>query len=281
MRHLTASLLNINEAQLTINVLDKLARLSAQGWAVQMILVDNGSERDQLGELLDWFSAHKEQFAEMLFVTASRNLGANGGRNLAFKLASSSYILILDNDVILPDDPGWLDTLWRRLEDDSQIGIVGPMLVFADYPNIVQSTGVGLTDRGRVGYLNRGEPVDRVSPILMQVVASPSACWLVRREAQQAVGLLSDEYYPVQYEDIDFCLRLGLAGWKMACDCSVSVRHIENVTTRNLKDHPFARLTVRQGMIFREKWAHLLPQIATISEQDIYWGPIPRVKEAV
>lgn len=278
MRRLTASLLNINEAQLTMNVLDKLAGLSTRDWAIQLILVDNGSDRDQLGQLLDWFSAHKDQFAEMLFVTASRNLGANGGRNLAFKLASGGHILILDNDVILPDDPGWLDTLWQRLEDDPQIGIVGPMLVFADYADVIQAAGVGLTDLGRVGYLHRGEPVECVPPTLTGIVASPSACWLVRREAQQAVGLLSDEYYPVQYEDIDLCLRMGQAGWKITCDCSVRVRHIENVTTRNLKDHPFARLTVRQAMTFREKWAELLPQIATISDQDIYWGPIPRVK---
>jgi len=279
MRHLTASLLNINLAQLTMDVLDKLACLSRPAWAIQLILVDNGSQPDQLALLLDWFTAHKDQFEEILFVTASRNLGATGGRNLAFKLASGQHILILDNDIILPADPAWLDILWQKLEDDPHLGIVGPMLVFADLPDVVQATGVGLTDRGRVGYLNRGEPVDRISSGLIQVVASPSACWLVRREAQQSVGLLSDEYYPVQYEDIDLCVRLGLAGWKIACECSVRVRHIENVTTRNLKDYPFARLTVRQGMIFREKWADVLPQIATLTDQDIYWGPIPRVRD--
>jgi GT2 family glycosyltransferase len=116
-------------------------------------------------------------------------------------------------------------------------------------------------------------------PGLIPVVASPSACWLVRRAAQQAVGLLSDEYYPVQYEDIDLCIRLGLAGWKIACECSVRVRHIGSVTTRDLKDYPFARLTVRRGMIFREKWLDVLPQIATLTDRDIYWGPIPRVRD--
>jgi len=49
-------------------------------------LVDNGSEPDQLQLLSDWFSAAKHQFAELLFIAASRNLGANGGRNLAFQL---------------------------------------------------------------------------------------------------------------------------------------------------------------------------------------------------
>jgi GT2 family glycosyltransferase len=276
MRHLTVSLLNINEAQLTINVLDKLARLPIEDWMVQLILVDNGSRDDQLQQLTGWFLANKDRFAEVLLVNASRNLGTNGGRNLAFKLASGDRILILDNDLLLPDDAGWLDTLWQRMEDDPQIGIAGPMLVFADYPDIVQGAGIGLTDQGRVGYLSRAEPVARIPPIPIKVTATPAACWLVRREAQQAVGLFSEEFYPVQYEDVDFCLRLGLARWKIVCDCSVRIMHIGNVTTQNLEDYSFSRLTVRQWMRFREKWADILPQIATLAEDDIYWGPIPR-----
>lgn len=276
MYQLTASLLNINEAALTINVLDKLARLSDQDWQVQLILVDNASQADQLQLLQDWFSLNKSRFEEILFVAASRNLGATGGRNLALKLASSDRILILDNDVILPDNADWLDKLWQGMEADPQAGIIGPMLVFADYPEIVQGTGIGLTEQGRVGYLNRGNLVVSVPPTLIEVVASPSACWLVRREAQQAVGLLSDEFYPVQYEDVDLCIRFRLAGWKILCDCSVRIKHIGNVTTRNLKDYPFARLTVRQGMRFKEKWADILSQLAAITQDEIYWGPIPR-----
>jgi GT2 family glycosyltransferase len=85
---LTASLLNINEAQLTIDILDRLARLSEEDWAIQLIFVDNGSRDDQLQQLFDWFKAKKDHFAEILFVASSRNLGANGGRNLAYNLAA-------------------------------------------------------------------------------------------------------------------------------------------------------------------------------------------------
>ena len=120
MHNLTASLLNINQAELTIKVLDKLARLSADGWAVQLILVDNGSADDQLRQLADWFLANKSCFSQMLLISASHNLGANGGRNIVFKLASAPRILVLDNDVILPDDSLWLETLWQRMEDNPQ-----------------------------------------------------------------------------------------------------------------------------------------------------------------
>lgn len=276
MRNLTVSLLNINRPDLTIDILSKLARLSNEDWAVQVIFVDNGSDPDQLQILADWVNAHKERFAEMLFISASRNLGVSGGRNVALKLAFCDRILILDNDLDLPDNSHWLNTLWQHLEDNPDVGIVGPMLVFADYPNIVQTAGIALTDDGRVGYLHRADTVDMVSPTVAEVVGVLPACWLMRRKAQQAVGLFSNNYYPMQYEDVDFCLKLNQANWKILCDRSVKIKHIENVTTRNLKDHPYARVSVKHWVKFREKWADILPQVATITPEDIYWGAIPR-----
>jgi GT2 family glycosyltransferase len=109
-------------------------------------------------------------------------------------------------------------------------------------------------------------------------VASASACWLLRKEAQQTVGLFADEFSPMQYEDVDLCVRLHLAGWKILCDRGVRIQHIENVTTRSLEDHPYARVSVRHGMKFREKWAHVLPELATMSRDDIFWGSTPRVE---
>jgi hypothetical protein len=55
----------------------------------------------------------------------------------------------------------------------------------------------------------------------------------------------------------------------------VAVRHIENVTTRSLKDHPYARTAVRHAMVFREKWGHRLPALATLTDADISWAPGP------
>jgi GT2 family glycosyltransferase len=276
MRRLTVSLLNINEPDLTIDILNKLAVLAQQDWQMQLILVDNASESDRLQPLFDWYLTNRHHFDELLFVAASRNLGATGGRNAVYKLTTNDYILVLDNDVILPHNSDWLNTLWQRMETDGRIGVVAPVLTFANYPHIVQGAGIGLTAQGRVGYLERGKLVSEIPTGPLEVVASPSACWLLRTEAQRAVGLLADEFYPVQYEDVDLCVRLGLTGWKTVCERRVRIQHIENVTTRNLQDHPFARLTARQAIRFKEKWADILPKIATMTEDEIYWGPIPR-----
>ena len=80
MGSLTVGVLNLNEASLTIDVLDKVALLSKAGWDMQLIVVDNGSADDEVQRLTDWFLVNKSQFAEALFITASRNLGCEIGR---------------------------------------------------------------------------------------------------------------------------------------------------------------------------------------------------------
>jgi GT2 family glycosyltransferase len=276
---LSVGVLNFDQADMTVQMLDQVAELSEAGWGIQLIVVDNGSAKNEVQHLTDWFVSNRHRFVESIVVGASRNLGCAGGRNVILKLAAGEAFLFLDNDIILPDSPEWLAILWQDLQADPNIAIVGPMLVFSDYPEIVQAAGSGLTDRGRVGYLHRGEPVETIPEMSVQVGVSPSACWLVRSKAQRAIGYFSEDFDPAQYEDVDFCVRLRLDAWKIVCDRSVRVVHREHVTTKNIPGHPFERLNVRNAMRFREKWADVLPEIATIQQKDIYWGPIPRIEE--
>jgi GT2 family glycosyltransferase len=276
---LTVGILNFNAAAMTVQLLDQLAQLREAGCDIQLIVVDNGSAKNEFQYLSDWFVSNRHRFVEAIVVGVSHNLGCAAGRNVILKLAAGEAFLFLDNDIILPDSPQWLATLWQDLQSDPDIAIVGPMLVFSEYPEIVQAAGSGLTARGRVGYLHRGEPVWTVPETAVQVGLSPSACWLVRPTAQRSIGLFSEEFDPAQYEDVDFCVRLRLEGWRIVCERSVRVAHKEHATTKNIPGHPFERLNARNAMRFREKWADVLPEIATIQQQDIYWGPIPRMEE--
>lgn len=277
MPSLTVGTMNLNQAAMTVQLLDQVIQLSEAGWDIQLIVVDNGSA--DIHELAEWFRVNNGRFVDTLFVVSSRNLGATGGRNVILKLSAGEAILCLDNDIILPANPEWLNALWQRLEADPEVAIVGPMLVFSDYPEIVQAAGSGLTAFGRVGFLHRGDPVEMVPATQVEVVTMPSACWLIRTKAQRAVGLFSDEYYPMQYEDVDYTVRLWQKGWKIVCDRGVRIVHIEHVTAKNLPGHPYERLNARNAMRFREKWADVLPELATIQQKDIYWGPIPRIEE--
>ncbi|MEM7416204.1 MAG: glycosyltransferase [Gemmatimonadota bacterium] len=275
MKSVTIGLINVNQSGLTIAMLEHFATLRDRGWTSQLVLVDNGSESDDLATLMAWEEDNRSRFGDSIFVNAGENLGAAAGRNRILERADGDRILIVDNDLEL-DDLDWLDRLWALSDANPEAGLVGPMLVFARQPDVVQAAGIGLTQLGRVGYLHRGEKVADVPPTTEAVVASPAACWLMDRDAQQAVGDFPEIYYPMQYWDVDFCMGLGAHGSTILCDRSIRVRHIVNTTTRSMGDHVFARTAVRHGIIFRERWGERLSGIETIEDPDIYWGPIPR-----
>src|SRR5947207_494569 len=227
---------------------DELTDQIVTATVIDLVAKAVGDKPARIGPETMLFSSLKtfDSFALLeLVLRLESTFGCTGGRNLAFTLASRDRLLILDNDVVLPQDSAWLQTLWQTMDSNPRASIVAPMLVFADRPEIVQATGIGLTDRGRVGYINRGRSTKSIRQDVIEVIATPTACWLMRKEAQEQVGLFLEMFHPVQYEDVDLCVRLHLAGWKTLCDCNVQIKHIENVTTRNLKEYPFARLTVR------------------------------------
>ena len=276
MRSITIGVLNVDQAELTIALLERLAELPGDRWHPQLVLVDNGSARPDIERLRGWVGDNRGRFGDAVLMESEKNLGASAGRNLILERSEGDRILILDNDLVLAEGDAWLSTPWKDLDDDAHLAIAGPLLVFAAHPDVVQAAGIGLTRLGRVGYLHRGDHVDSVPFAPTRVLASPAACWLMSAEAQRAVGLFPEIYAPMQYWDVDYCMQLGAAGFGVLCDRSVRVRHIANVTTRSLGDRTFARTAVRHGMIFRERWHEKLAEINVIDDAEIYWGPIPR-----
>jgi N-acetylglucosaminyl-diphospho-decaprenol L-rhamnosyltransferase len=61
-----------------------------------------------------------------------------------------------------------------------------------------------------------------------------AACLLVRREAFDALGGF-DERYQLYCEDIDFCLRLRMAGWELAVLDAIVVHDTRRDSARQLK----------------------------------------------
>jgi N-acetylglucosaminyl-diphospho-decaprenol L-rhamnosyltransferase len=63
-----------------------------------------------------------------------------------------------------------------------------------------------------------------------EVDAVNGAFMLVRRSAMDEVGLL-DERYWLYMDDLDWCYRFKLRGWKVWYDGSVTVMHVKGGTT--------------------------------------------------
>ena len=98
------------------------------------------------------------------------------------------------------------------------VGAVGARLLFAD--GRVQHEGIGIGIGRVAANLDLGWSAARATS------AVTGACMMVRREAWEAVGGF-DESLPVAFNDVDFCLRLWQAGWRVVMTPLAELQHDE------------------------------------------------------
>lgn len=152
----------------------------------------------------------------------SVNLGVAGGRNHGLRLGTAPYVCILDSDAEL--SPPSLARMILPFQEAEDVGVAGP--VFDGHapeqtggvaPSLARklARGFGLTDRYRSSG-TRGPWFD-VDFVI-------GACQVLRRRAWNDVGPLDDSYR-FGPEDVDMCLRMRAAGWRVVQVNGAAVRH--------------------------------------------------------
>ena len=86
---------NYRQAQITCDFLDSLREIQYPHYEV--LLVDNGLLEDES----DKFRQHHPR---VRVINSADNLGFAGGNNLAIREAAGDYILLINNDTIVPPD---------------------------------------------------------------------------------------------------------------------------------------------------------------------------------
>ncbi len=200
----------------------------------EIIVVDNNSSSKEFFELMDLYRAdHPEKFrcirAEIPFNFSSLvNLGA--------KEATGKYLVLLNNDteVITPD---WLEGMIEQAQRPS-IGVVGVKLMFAN--ETIQHAGVVMGLGGVAGHVLVGEP--RHGPGYFNYVnltnnycAVTAACIMIRKDLYDKVNGF-DEEFAVEYNDVDFCLRVKKRGYNNIYVPHVELYHYESIS----RGHPHA-----------------------------------------
>src|SRR5262249_53457867 len=142
----------------------------------------------------------------------------------------SGEVLLVFNDDVQAIEPSWLKRMAASvLEPD--VGAVGARLLYPD--RSVQHAGVMIGIGGACGHLWKGTKPEEaaLNPMIMcpgQRLAVTGACLAVRREAYDRVGGMDQEAFPVAYNDIDFCLRLGAIGLKSIYRGDAALVHHES-----------------------------------------------------
>jgi len=175
----------------------------------EVLVVDNDSRDKTRGILKNL----KQKFSDKVSVVLlHKNLGTTKTRNIAIKRSKGGIICFLDSDAVLKK--GSLSLLCEKLKP-RDIGIIAPKLLFSDgrVQRSVKKFPTLLNKILKIKKIILGvEPKhnEYYSKMLLKegkVDTAISACWFLRRETIEQVGLFDEKIF-YSPEDLDYCLRV-------------------------------------------------------------------------
>ena len=205
--------------------------------AVEVVVVDNSLNADGTGDLL------RGEFPQVRYLLPPENLGFGRANNLGFRESTGECVLFLNPDTVCNEAA--LVQCVSRVRAERDIGLISPKLVQADgsmdlacrrsIPTIWDGfcRGSGLAARfpetkAFSGYNLTHLPVEGT----YEVGAVNGAFMLARREVLESVAEpkphgVFDEQFFMYGDDLDLCIRVARAGYKIVYDGRVQITHLK------------------------------------------------------
>lgn len=184
-------------------------------------VVDGAAPKDSLARL-------REIGGERLrIVPFDRPFNFSEKINLGAAASHGEHLLLLNDDieVVTPD---WIERM-VMYSSQEEIGAVGGRLLLED--GRLQHAGVGF-EGGLPGHPYHGFSGDfngygNALEVARDCVAVTGACLMTRRELFERLGGL-DPAFPVNYNDVDYCLKLRVDGRRCVYDPDLQMVHFES-----------------------------------------------------
>jgi GT2 family glycosyltransferase len=184
----------------------------------EVIVIDNSS-KDKTQNFLE-----KEK--RITAVLNKENLGFSKANNIGAKKAKGDLLIFLNNDTEV--QKGWLEAISRIFEEETKVGAVGVKLLFPD--GTIQHAGLAFSEDNIPRHLYYRDKADlpRVNK-QREFKAVTAACIAIPKKVFKEVGGF-DERYINGLEDVDLCLRIKEAGYRIVYQPKSVVIHHESVS---------------------------------------------------
>ncbi|MBK9990390.1 MAG: glycosyltransferase family 2 protein [Verrucomicrobia bacterium] len=207
------------------------------GRSVEVIVVDNSLNADGTG---DWL---RREAPQVRYLLPSENLGFGRGNNLGFSESTGGCVLFLNPDTICNEVA--LAHCVARVRSELDIGLISPKLVLADgsmdlacrrsIPTIWDGLcrGSGLAARFPKTKMFSGYNLTHLPEEgTYEVGAINGAFMLGRREVFEKLAEprphgIFDEQFFMYGDDLDLCIRVVRAGYKIVYDGRVKITHLK------------------------------------------------------
>ncbi len=231
---------------------ESLTRYPA-GAEFELLVIDNGSARADALAYLEKLAG--EPNVRVLRRPGPFNFSAicnSGAREARFP-----FLLFLNDDVeaLAPD---WLGRMLQFAAEPG-VGAVGAKLLYPD--GRLQHGGVVLGLDGFAGHVQRAVGADDPGYLGMlawprEVAAVTGACLAIEARKFFEVGGFDEARLPIEYNDIDLCLRLSERGYRCIFEPRARLMHRESAS-RGSNPRLDARYAAEHAY-FRERWARRL-----------------------
>jgi GT2 family glycosyltransferase len=207
------------------------------GREVQIVVVDN-SPGDGTGDRV------RRDFPWVEYLPAEGNLGFGRANNAGYARARGEFVLFLNPDTVANEAA--LAHCVARLRAEPQVGLISPRLELADgsmdlacrrsipsvWDGFCRASGLAAIfprTAWFAGYNLTHLPVDGT----YEVGAINGAFMLAPRAALAVVapdGAVFDPQFFMYGDDLDLCIRVARAGWRIVYDGRVRITHLKGVS---------------------------------------------------
>ncbi|MCM3754839.1 glycosyltransferase, partial [Bacillus licheniformis] len=197
-------------------------------------------------------------------------------------------ILCFLNDDVEAVEPGWLsEMVSHALRPD--IGAVGAKLLYGD--GFVQHAGVVMGIGGFASHAHRLYPATHPgyagrARLVQNFSAVTGACLVMRRDVFHAVDGFDEDNLPVAFNDVDLCLRVREAGYRVLWTPYAVLHHYESYSRGDDQMSPEKRARFNREknfMLYRWKTDLLndpyYNQNLTLDREDFTIADFPKLYE--
>jgi O-antigen biosynthesis protein len=229
----------------------------------ELLVVENGSTDPRTHAL--YAELRRQPHVRIVEWTKPFNYAAVN--NFAAAQANGELLLFLNND-IESINPDWLEEL-VKLAVQPGVGAVGAKLLYAD--DTIQHAGIvvgmgGVAGHGHLHYPRTAAGHGQRLLYTQNVAAVTGACLLMPRAVFRQIGGF-DEGFVLAFNDVDICLQVLRAGYRVVWTPEAELYHLES-KTRGPEDTPEKQARFkREYDLFHAKWG------AFLKAGDPYYSP--------
>jgi len=179
---------------------------------LEVYVVDNGST-DGTSEYVE--RNYDKKFSNLKVLRLRKNYGWSGGNNQASIFAKQSEFIFFMNDDVILLERDCIYKMVTAMNEDKSLGAIQPLI------------------RNKDGSLNPGADLSISGLISRASNALPfylsGAALLTRSKTFFQVGMFDEDLF-LYHDDVDYCWRLKLAGYKVTYLSDVSAYHYVSAT---------------------------------------------------